>query len=101
MTDQLQFEQRSDGYWVAELDGGASYRIAMDPGPLRADYDLTFVDRRSTDSFWERRGTLQYARVSTHRSLERAIERANRHHRDRAKLAKASGATPMRCGGIT
>lgn len=90
MTDQLQFEQRSDSRWFAELDGGAFYRIEMERTMLGADYYLTFAYRRSTDSFWERRGTLQYERVSTHRSLGLAIERANRHHRHRAKLAKAS-----------
>lgn len=96
MTGELQFEQRSDGYWVAEdglwvagLAGGASYRIAMHPGKLRPDYDLTFVERRPS----LRGGLLpRYERVSTHRSIERAIERAHRHHRDRAKLTVRRGA---------
>lgn len=89
MSDQLQFEQRGDGLWVADLDGGAFYRIEMHPGQLRADYDLTFIERQA--SWWARRGwSLRYERVSTHHSLERAIDRANRHHRIRAKLAKAS-----------
>ncbi|CAM3308889.1 hypothetical protein [Tsukamurella hominis] len=83
---KLQFEQRTNGLWVAELDGGTSYRIEMHPGPLRPDYDLRFVERRP-DS-WARGGwSPRYVRVSTHRSLERAIERANRHHRNRAKGA--------------
>ena len=83
---ELQFEQRSGGLWVAELDGGASYRIEMHPGGLRPDYDLTFVERRPNS--WARRGwSPRYDRVSTHRSLERAIERAIRHHRIRGKGA--------------
>lgn len=89
MTEQLQFEQRSDSRWFAELDGGAFYRIEMQPGQLGADYDLTFIERQADR--WTKKGwSLRYERVSMHRSLERAIERANRHHRKRARLAKAS-----------
>lgn len=82
MVDQLHFEQRSAGLWLAELDDGAYYRIQMYPGRLRPDYDLTFAGwRPSTRS--PRGLSRRYEAVSVHRSLERAIERANRHHRGR------------------
>lgn len=95
MDDRLTFEQRSGGYWVAEddlfgakVEGGASYRIAMrkEGLTLRPEYELRFAERRPTLS-----GKVlpQEKPVSTHRSLERAIERANRHYRDRAKRTPA------------
>lgn len=80
----IQFEQRSDHLWIAELEGGAAYRIEMHRDGYSIDYALTFVERRP--STWARRGwTPRYEQVSTHRSFERAAERAARHHRNRTK----------------
>ena len=95
MNDRLTFEQRSSGYWVAEddlwaanVEGGASYRIAMrkEGLMLRSEYELRFAERRPALS-----GKVlpHEARVSTHRSFERAIERAHRHYRERAKRTSA------------
>jgi len=84
MTDQLQFEHRGERRWFAGLDGDAFYRIEEFPGGRRSDFDLQFIERVADR--WSNKGwSLRYEKVSTHSSLERAIERANRHHRDRAK----------------
>lgn len=85
---RLDFDQRTDNLWIADVADGA-YRIERTTWPLHHEFDLTFTERRA--SSWARRGWIpRYERVSTHRSVERAIARANRHHRDRAKLAEAS-----------
>lgn len=84
MTDQLQFAQRDDGLWFSKtLEGGAFYRIRMFyPGLPKSDYELMFIERKADG--WAPRGwRLRYESVSKHRSLERAIEQANRHHRKR------------------
>lgn len=88
MTATLTFEQRSEDLWVADL-GDDSYRIELHDGRLRPDYDVEFVERRTVDSvFGSRR--VRYTSVSSHRTLARAMERANRHHRDRAKNGHTS-----------
>lgn len=88
MAEQLQFERRGERRWFADLDGGAFYRIEEFPGGTRSDFDLQFIERVADR--WSNKGwSLRYEKVSTHRSLERAIERANRHYHDRATLAEA------------
>ncbi len=89
MADRLRFEHRRESSrWFAEIDSGACYRIEMEPTKLGADYYLTFMEREA-DTGIKKGWKLRYENVSRHRSLERAIERANHHHRNRAKIAKA------------
>ncbi|MFL0579612.1 hypothetical protein [Dietzia sp. 179-F 9C3 NHS] len=91
-VEKLHFDQRGETLWIAELADGAFYRIDLYPavsGAHRASYELTFFFRRADD--WANKGwRYQKVCVSSHKSLELAVRRAERFRRELISLAEAA-----------